>query len=101
MFKKYFLSWIPLQQKSPTISTTIKNSYNKKINCCTILKLVKETLFAADSFATKITNYFNKHHKCLQQKIHVFVTFLQTSSSFFLQIGLQQKITTNYNNNHK
>ena len=62
-----------MQQKLRTISTTIMNAYNKK-NVCTNKKWLSNRKIVADSFVTKITHYFNKNHKRLQQQKCVFTT---------------------------
>jgi hypothetical protein len=44
--------------------------------------MVKQHIFSIDSFAIKITTYYNKNHKTLQQKYHVFAIFLRHVSIF-------------------
>ena len=53
------------------------NAYNKK-NVCTNKKWLSNRKIVADSFVTKITHYFNKNHKRLQQQKCVFTTSRKT-----------------------
>ena len=65
--------------------------FEKKI----LQKVVKKFIFAANFFATKITNDFNKNHHLLQQKYMCFHQLkVDKQQNVLLQINLQQKSPT-------
>ena len=90
------LNHISLQQKLTSISTKNLSDYNKKYLCFhSNLKSGYETIFFATSaFTTKITNYYNKNIKLLQQKPYFTTIKKVVRQHFLLQSHLPQKSAT-------